>query len=66
MHDTSESYIHLPIEKDLKYLEGKLNNKIRNGSKIIDMPDYRDLGYGFGVSYLRIYKLADLKIAEFG
>ncbi len=66
VHDTSESYIHLPIEIDLKYLEGKLNNKIRNGSKIIDMPDYRDLGYGFGVPYLRIYKLADLKIAEFG
>ena len=66
IHDTSESYIHLPVEIDLRSLQDKLNREIRNGTKVIDMPDYWGIGAGTGVSSVRVYKVSDLIIAAVG
>lgn len=65
-HDTSESYIHLPIEIDLRSLQDKLNRAIQNGTKLVDMPNYLGIGAGTGVSNVRVYKVSDLIIAEVG
>ncbi len=63
IHDTTESYIHLPVEIDLKSLQNKLNKEIQNGVKVIDMPDFFSFNSSIGVSRVRVYKISDLAIA---